>query len=971
MVQCYPVKCYAHNAAAFDNLILQAFNTTFKFSKILRVKGSVLNLRIKIPLPGGTSTKGRHFFMNFGDTRKFLVGSLDSLCRDFKLPVCWSKLDFPITQITWKNCYHPEIKRIVEPYGINDAYALAFIIKQINRMLCLNPYEIVIVDCEEMLDRSLITDPAECYISHPMAAFNKTLYDMMVINIHTMKAPIDQFCTMMSFVKKVLNSYVNISPCSLRYRPKAVDVPALRHWVEMSLIGGRTSPYCKVYASSRFADILECWMGDRQEEVKKLVLMAVERQDTDVMLDMTSLYPTAMRYCPLPLGMIHNLTPEECDLSIKEIACSTCEDLMTLCELHRDMTKVMRPFSIILVRQFQPSPSTKRSFINLVGRKIRPITYKSSGGVPTSSEANKKSEGVSYTLETEEEATERLWGHSHEYRASDEWNVFGKTQAYTNVDLYWARECGFTFNIVGGFTWEMSGLLSELYGGLFQLRANAKDAKNQSLQLGLKNVLNGGYGVHCQKVINSTEKVIDMPPEIHDCDIRDDRVTQFIRDHHHETFDTRFILKENIPLPTKQSFVRAKIPNDLGEVLGGSSPNHVGCAVLAWSRHLMNLVMLPLMRKQEGCISYTDTDSLSLSQSMYDYLYQEKPHLMDPSGKTLGTFKNDFADKLADARILFSANGGKKVKMNIIASPDTGEITICNTYKGFMVDHTDDVGQKYTADRAGYTLSSCLLDILFDGKPSPHLGTRWSHGLGTEGVRIERGVNFSPETEAYLGHCQSFALLPPPNPHFSRGSEEKAALRIVCVPHGSTKVNALHWVPERDPVTKQLFLPENWTLFLEQYLDSDDFKQRINRTSLHQFLLKYYRFKDDLYTGTDKQEWGDITNVIQEVNAHTEMDKGKEEMEEEEEVQHCCNFPLTPDEDAYCTNVPCSLPYSPDEFSFERMMDIGNLSPIFPEEEAIESLFHSSPLLPSGLLSSSLEDSPFSFLDDTSSFTSM
>jgi hypothetical protein len=635
------------------------------------------------------------------------------------------------------------------------------------------------------------------------------------------------------------------------------------------------------------------------EGCKLHIQTAIANQDTKICLDMTSLYPSAMKSCPLPMGRLISYSVAECQQIINSVGCVKCEDLMTLCEDHRFPSPNLRPFAIILVKNMNPTDKAKEGLVNLVGRKIRPITFKQNKGIPVFCDNHKKSEGTSYTLETEQETTKRVWGNMPTQPApapppsaqnpettgiplieTTDWNVYGAIQSYTNIDLYWAKKCGFEFEIVGGFGWNMSTLMCDLYEGLFKMRAEAKEDQNQSLQLALKLVLNGGYGVHCQKVINSSEKVVDMPVEYHDCDIKDSRVLQFLRDHHHDTFDSRFILKENIPLPTKQSFIRAKIPTDLGEVIGGSSPNQVGAAVLAWSRHLMNLIMFPLMKQEDGAVTYTDTDSITISQKMYDFIAEKKPHLLDMTGKTLSTFKNDHSDIFPNGRIIFSALGGKKVKMHLVACPDTGNLKICNTYKGFMTDTTDEEGNKYTPDKAGYLLSSALLDILYDGKPKPHCGTRWTRSLGDHGVRIERGVDFTPTSEAYLSHCSHYVPVSmPPHPFHDvlpRPMTEHTPLEIVCVPHGSTKIFPVHFpvfYPQKDEKSGELYMGDAWRLYLDKHLDGDPNKQRVNRNSLLSFFARYYSKKDGFYGQYTAPTSTDGLNLREEMERKKKFEK--------------------------------------------------------------------------------------------------
>lgn len=810
------VSAYAHNGSRFDSILVQAFNTRYPIARLLDVRGAVLNMRLKVPYLREDTYKNMSF--SFGDTQRFLAGSLAALCKDFKVPSVWSKLDFPITRIDWKNCYTREIMDLVAPYGANDAYCLAFLITKINQMLCLN-------------QNTNYDEDGELIINLDPTPFETLVASLPVVTVRTMAPPITQFCTIMSFVKRVLRCYID-STIRTSLRPSSVDIPSLRHWIDMALVGGRVSAYAKMYKSAFFSQFLCAYLRGDIEDVKTIVQEAMVQDSAMVVLDMTSLYPTAMTQCPLPMGEIRFLTVSEARRDIKAIECLVCEELMALCPQHKltDTNLSLRPFSVILVRNFQPGWVVRTGILNLVGRKIRPTTYKNNLGVPVQSDNFTKSESIDYSLETEEEATQRLWGPGE----GEQWNVYGVTQAYSNIDLYWAWKCGFTFEIVGGMAWEMSACMSQLYQGLFDMRVAAKEAKNFSLQLALKNLLNGGYGVHCQKLINSLDKVVKMPEAIYDVDIKDQRVSQYMRDFHHAAFDSRYILKENIPLATKQSFVRAKMTSDMGDIKGGASPNHVGAAVLAWSRHLMNLVMVPVMTSDPGAITYTDTDSMAMQQSTYMALRKSRPHLFDDRGLTLGTFKNDHSDHFPNARVLFSAMGGKKVKMHVVACPDTGKVKICNTFKGYMVEGTDEEGRKYSADRAMHGIATSLLDILYDLAPAPHVGTRWTRDLST-GVRIEKGVEVQSKTDAYLNHSAAFLPMIRPNND----------LVVGCIPHGANQ-----W---QGGFKTKNFDFENW----KQYMES-----RLSREQMTKFLAKYYDQKDEFYMGLDVEEWIRQNDII-------------------------------------------------------------------------------------------------------------
>ncbi len=377
--------------------------------------------------------------------------------------------------------------------------------------------------------------------------------------------------------------------------------------------------------------------------------------------------------------------------------------------------------------------------------------------------------------------------------------------------------------------------------------------------------------------------MIRVSENLYDSDVEDPKFKQFVRDNHHKTFDSRFILKENIPLSTKQSFVRAAIPADMGEVLGGSSPNQIGSSIVAWSRHLMNLVMVPLLLKKSGSIMYTDTDSLSITEEMYDHIREVNPTLINEMGTTMGTFKNDHSHIFKNGRVLFSALGGKKVKLHLLGCPDTGKLHICNTFKGYMVEGVDNEGKRFSKDRADHSIASSLLQILYHGKPDMHLGTRWTRSMNDGGVRIEKGVEFQPTSEAYLGHCEALHVLPPPNPFYGNPyyPDEKKATLIACVPHGCEKsLDESTVFRFNDETEEEKMLPDAWRTFINYRMDP---KGRISEKSLFQFLDRYYSEKNEYYQGSEnRDEWTNANEVITFTDDRVEEGKGKEKEDSNE-----------------------------------------------------------------------------------------
>ena len=143
------VSAYAHNGVGFDSYVVQAFNTRYEYHSILKTSRGLLSMRMKIPFT--TSGCQRKIFpMTFLDTKVFLSFSLSKLCVDFRVPEGWGKLDFPITKINWENCYKAEVVEILEPYSINDTRALAYIVKQINRIVCLETEVVHIPGSDEL-----------------------------------------------------------------------------------------------------------------------------------------------------------------------------------------------------------------------------------------------------------------------------------------------------------------------------------------------------------------------------------------------------------------------------------------------------------------------------------------------------------------------------------------------------------------------------------------------------------------------------------------------------------------------------------------------------------------------------------------------------------------------------------------------------------------------------------------------------
>lgn len=873
------IAAYAHNGVGFDSYVIQAFNTRYEYKSILKTSRGLLSMKMNMPFTTSTSER-KSFMVTFLDTKVFLSFSLAKLCKDFKVPVEWSKLDFPITKITWKNCYHPDILAILEPYSVNDSKALAYIIKQINRIVCL--------------ETSLVHSPGNDELPQDvhaqvllklatMATENATNEGYLAL-LHppspvSEKPPIVQFCTIMSCVKKVAKKYMEALCYPIRdsrvlsMQPFACDVPLVRHWIDMASMGGRVSAYSKMYCSSMWKEILEEYMGrGDKKEIAMHIRQAMIMSDTAVVLDVTSLYPSAMAYCPMPMGALRYLDSSGCIASINSIECSDCERIMSICPIHR---VTPRPFVVVLVNGGLRKSATwneqnaTHPLRHQVGRKL--CGKKERGGMDL---PGRDVGGLIYTNEDDDVMTRRHWGSGTAVVGD---SVLGCTQSYTNVDLYWAWRAGYEFDVIGGYEWETSYELQPLILTLFKMRLAAKETGNTCLQQSIKLLLNGLFGVHSQRVIHTVDRVVTLPAAIREADVLEEEFTKFIRTDERRLFDPRMKLIENIPMANGQSLVRGAIPANLGESVGGYSPNHIGCAVLAWSRHIMSLAMFSL---PAGHLHYTDTDSLAISETMYQHMVDvgvygaqqfQIPSLVSPHGEHLLTYKNDHSDYFQNARVLFSAIGAKKVKLHVIGCPESGELKICSTFKGLLKKDTLENGDKLHGDHFEHTMAQGLLDILYTGKPRTYEGTRWGKSLGVDGgVKIDHSIVVQGESYTYLGKHRAFAIAK---------LEKSNGNVILNIPFGVELTDPTFLTPDmhgvsyssldvvaplpmlqqgkkcNDFISPHLFeylMPEGWVGKVETAMGG------ISKETMYSFLNQYFDKREALYVPTPSTTGGQV-----------------------------------------------------------------------------------------------------------------
>lgn len=833
------VYCYAHNGCGFDAFVIESFNTKFNISKRLKTGRGILCMTLDYPYLDYSSTaagKEKILKIHFRDTKVFLSFSLAQICKDFSVPKEWQKLDFPITRVKWYNYHLSSVKALMEAYALNDVLSLAFVIKQINRMITFPSSEVVVRGMEEMLGggANVLSAAAAAAASRGNSPLSALIRHAYPANLKSVKPPIVQFVTFMSVVKKSLDNF--FSNLGL-VKPMSVDVTSLRHWIDRAQMGGRSSAYAKFYASGVWGDFVRAYRIGDLESVKQLANQAITTGDSMIVLDVTSLYPHAMSSCPMPTGSLSAIvSADQCKRLVDAVHCETCDNDMQLCIFHRGgLNSKKRDFAIILVRNLEPSEAAKTRLRHLCARK-------------------KVKDGASlqYSVETSEELEQRLN------------DTIGEVQAYTNVDLYWMLRQGFVVGeYLGGMVWESTYDYRDLILGGFEMRKVAKTQKNQCLQLTLKLFLNGMYGIHSQKAIRNMDLITTLPEGLFEQHHSNPKIGQFIAKNHNRKMNANFKIVDVEHLPTGQSIVIGKVKKDLGENLGGYSPNHIGCAVLAWSRHIMNLLMF---NTSEKACTYTDTDSVCVSERVYQEMKQRISSstfpLVDEMGEVLGSYKNDHADHFAkgdEPRVIFSAIGTKKVKMHVVVGR-SGAVKIANTYKGFLsMGVCPESGKKFSEEKILYEQSKAILEILYDGVPQDRFGTRWNRNTG-QGVTIERQVLMSSDSKTYLNFCRGF----------TEGEKvDGGGFASYVVPFGSTYSNSEViepiLIPARLKADVEYQLPEKWkSEILPRCLGGVTF------SDMNDFLNVYYRHRWEFYrpqlSPAEEEEYNNIHKTFDEVD---------------------------------------------------------------------------------------------------------
>lgn len=703
--------CYAHNGAHFDAFVVLQFQR-FEVVRILKTSRGVMTVSIRVPI---TMTESVHYdyrehdvdvpkvTITLRDTMLQVPGSLARLCKGFNVPQKYCKLDFPIQKVNASNYDHPAIKNLIRDYGENDVKALAVIIVRINDLIGSSPWR-----------------PA---------------------NISSLKPPITQFVTCMGMIRESTRiHFKRVLPIFMH--PQAIDVPALRNWLQVATIGGRVNAYAKTYTSAFAGAIMKAALEKDVDMLRELYKNMIETNQCTQVLDFTSLYPFAMDSCPMPTGRLHWITKEQCWEDIEAIGCSECDKNMSLCSIHRctyakefgkdgeqDKSCVLRPFSVVIVKNVGYTQCNKKR--NMCPRK----SFLSTTQKPTS---------LAYTLESNKEYAKRRNGKEEIH----------DTQAFTNVDLYWMHRQGFVFEIVGGFGFEVTTMYNLFIGPAFQQRIKAKQEGNKLLSDFLKLNYNGSFGITTQQDIVDSFFTARIDDSLKDVDPRTPEVRkavyEFKTTQQGSGLDaTEELTGEAFYLPSGQALFQKRKKDHLSEFYSDQSPMQIGAAVLSWSRHIANLVMFNISEEEQ---LYTDTDSIQVSNRVTVENESLAKMICNRDDAPLGSLKNDHADNNGtEPRIFFSMIGTKKVKCHMTLNQE-GKIRIFNTFKGLNVATSLENGINKHPEYAEYITAKTLLHLNKDSCSPPVTVTSWKRDL-QHGVSITNHLQtLSPDT--YLEDCK-------------------------------------------------------------------------------------------------------------------------------------------------------------------------------------------------------------------------
>lgn len=701
--------CFAHNGAHFDAYIVLQFQR-FEIRNILKTSRGVMTVSLRVPITMTGDLINYDYKVNDLETPKITLilrdtmlqvpGSLAKLCKGFNVPKEYCKLDFPIAKINHNNFNSPHLRKLIMEYGENDVRALGVIIVRINDLIGGSQWK-----------------PAK---------------------VTSLKPPVTQFVTCMGMIRESTRLHFK-KHLPENHHPKAIDIPALRTWLQNATIGGRVNAYAKTYISPFTGQILKSYLEKDTEALRSIYSKMMTTKQCMQVLDFTSLYPFAMDSCPMPTGRIFCCGPLQCEEDINRVHCADCDNLMSLCVKHRLFESTcnnqdIRPFTIVIVKNLKMGEQQRSNSIrNMCPRK----SFLSS---------TDKSVSLLYSLENNEEFSERSLGREKLH----------ETQSFTNIDLYWMRRQGYSFEIVGGFGFRVTSVYNLFIGPAFRDRIQAKKDGNKLLSDFLKLNYNGSFGITTQQDITDCYFPVRVDDSIRDRDPRDPIVRKRIVEALSKQGSisnaglsvTEELTGEAVYLPNKQALYQKRKKEHLAEYFADQSPMQIGAAVLAWSRHIANLVMF---NNHELDQTYTDTDSICISEHAIQSSPQLQNMIVNSDDAPLGSLKNDHAENNGtEPRVFCSLIGAKKVKCHITLNKE-GEVRIFNTFKGLNVsNHVEN--KTFEPGYAEKISTQTLFYLNVDATSVPPVIVQsWKRNLGF-GVSISNHLQtLSPDT--YLESC--------------------------------------------------------------------------------------------------------------------------------------------------------------------------------------------------------------------------
>lgn len=704
---------FAHNGAGFDAYVVLQF-CRFKITRVLKTSRGLLSLSIRVPVRGDAllRTDDGAITITLRDTRAHMPGSLAAISKSFAVPAAWQKLDFPITMMRGDFCYDPRVIAYSNAYGVNDVKSLAFIMKKMNRLIG---------------DSAL--DPAEVQNKPPLCQF---LTCMSVVKASTR----NHFLRTLRHGRDHLATPGQVSrPQSLRSPlPTAVDIPGLRYWLTQATCGGRVNAYAKSYASYYLPQIIQADRRGDVEALQHLWSQCHRTQNYMQVLDVTSLYPFVQSSFPMPTGKLYSLrSEEECLATIRAVDCERCWKVYSLCKnprTHDPEEECHRiPFAVILIRgiQYRYKESTSED-LTLPGSRCVGVEdwMNRSEFCRFRAMCPRKLAhgGLEYSREDTVELNARLGP-----------GAATEVAAYSNVDLYWMLQQGMTFEIVAGFAWETSYVYSSLIGPAFLERIAAKKAGNKILSDFKKLEYNSTFGVTAQRSIlesNFIKGNISVE-QLMSRGITKQIVQEIRAGSNASVLGPDEIIDEAYPLRSGQVLFTKKKRDDIAEEYSDPSPLQIGCAVLSYARHVMNLIFFQFTT---DWMSYTDTDSIACVARMIEIITDANPALINNAGDApMGTLKNDHLEAAGEGAIVVGSNVvTKKVKQHIVLNK-AGKVFVFNTFKGFSPNDALPDGLRKHPDAVELSIAKTILDLTYDMKTSSAEVMSWQRNF-LSGVQI-------------------------------------------------------------------------------------------------------------------------------------------------------------------------------------------------------------------------------------------